>query len=84
MKYLGKKYLTNWIKGKGTNTKATEYGKIRSDEWLKGKDFYLYCCQGEIINLYVKDEKKDYEVGAEKTYHLQNGNWILKAIKVYI
>lgn len=92
MKYLGTRYLKNWIKERFTVKDRFEYGKIRGDEWLKGEYLDIFCIQGKIIHVSIYQYSENGEIRKEserKSYYLENGEWILrynrigKDIKIY-
>ena len=82
MKYLGKKYLHQFLIKKGYNPpllKSMAYGKYRGDEWLKNEILDVFCVQGNTIFVseLLFDEELDgfFEISRYR-YDLINGEWI--------
>lgn len=92
MKYLGTRYLKNWIKERFTIEDKLEYGKIRGDEWLKGEYIDVFCIQGKLINVSIYQYCENGEIRKEserRSYYLEGEEWILryqrigKDVKIY-
>lgn len=62
IKYLGKKFLYNFLKDQGRpmpKLKDCYYAKWRGDEWLKTDDYWLTCFNGKKLHLTVSSIDKD-------------------------
>ena len=62
MKYLGKKYLYNFLKQQGRpmpQLKYCYYARWRGDEWIKTDEYWLTCYNGKKLNLTVASIDKE-------------------------
>lgn len=90
MKYLGARYLKNWIKERFCIKENLEYGKYRGDEWLKGETIDIFCIQGKLINVSIYSTVNGASKETERrSYYLEQEKWILryhrvgKDVKIY-
>ena len=81
MKYLGKKYLYNFLKDQGFSIpklKDFYYAKWRGDEWIRGEKFFVMSYLGKAISIDVfefDDLGERYHIESY-TFRPREGKWV--------